>query len=95
MTVRDGGGWSHVAHNWKDLDVAATLRELPELEGASDEELCAMAAHSKLLTLPRYGKLWRKSTPTRGEASNSIQPSTVTSCWACFTLTAPPKRSSG
>ena len=22
-----------------------------------------MAAHSKLLTLPRYGKLWRKSTP--------------------------------
>jgi hypothetical protein len=63
VTVRDGGGWSHVAHSWKDLDVAATLRELPELEGASDEELCAMAAHSKLLTLPRYGKLWRKSTP--------------------------------
>lgn len=63
--VSDGGGWSQVAHNWKDLrkDVEAALRDLPELGGASDEELCAMAAHSKLLTLPRYGKLWRKRTP--------------------------------
>ena len=63
--VKDGGGWSQVAHNWKDLrkDVEAALRDLPELEGASDEELHAMAAHSKLLTLPRYGKLWRKRTP--------------------------------
>ena len=63
VTVRDRDGWSQVAHHWKDLDVEATLRDLPELEGASDEELRAMAAHSKLLTLPRYGKLWRKSTP--------------------------------
>lgn len=63
--VSDGGGWSQVAHNWKDLrkDVEAALRDLPELGGASDKELCAMAAHSKLLTLPRYGKLWRKRTP--------------------------------
>ena len=63
VTVRDRDGWSQVAHHWKDLDVEASLRDLPELEGASDEELRAMAAHSKLLTLSRYGKLWRKSTP--------------------------------
>ena len=63
--VTDGSGWSQAAHNWKDLrkDVEAALRDLPELGGASDDELHAMAAHSKLLTLPRYGKLWRKRTP--------------------------------
>ena len=63
--AKDGDGWSQVAHNWKELrkDVEAALRDLPELEGASDEELRAMAGHSKLLTLPRYGKLWRKHAP--------------------------------
>ena len=61
--VKDGGGWSQVTQNWKDRSVETALRDLPELEGASDDELLAMAGHSKLLTLPRYGKLWRKRTP--------------------------------
>ena len=61
--AKEGGKWAQVVHHWKERSVENALRGLPELEGASDDEVLAMAAHSKLLTLQRYGKLWRKRTP--------------------------------
>ena len=62
-TGSNSANWAQALHGWEQRRAQDALRSLPELHDATEAEMVALQRYTKLLTLPRYGHLWRKGAP--------------------------------